>query len=319
MERFQILSLDGGGTRGMFSAAVLAHIQEDLSTPITDFFDLIVGTSTGGLIAIALGLGFSPKEIVEFYANESESIFGKKIRSGILQRTTSPKYPAVPLECALKKYFKDKKLGDSVKRLVIPSFNLDEMQVQLFKTAHNARLKRDYKIPAWQIARATSAAPTFFPAYHSENHEALIDGGVWANNPVMVGITEAISLLDVPLSSIRVFSLGTIDEIPSKKKEHLYDGGWWTWKKEVHKVLMAGQAIGANNQAMLLLNKERLLRFSPTVTEGMFELDSVDPAAFLAKAAHHSKPVVPEFEAMFASHVAPVFSPIYKLEDQQCA
>jgi len=74
-DRFQILSLDGGGIKGLFSAAVLAHLEEDLGCKIVDHFDLIVGTSTGGIIALGLGYGLSPQEIVEFYVEQGPQIF----------------------------------------------------------------------------------------------------------------------------------------------------------------------------------------------------------------------------------------------------
>ena len=74
-ERFQILALDGGGIKGLFSAAVLAHIEEDLQTRIVDHFDLITGTSTGGIIALALGAGMRPRDVVSFYADEGAAIF----------------------------------------------------------------------------------------------------------------------------------------------------------------------------------------------------------------------------------------------------
>ena len=84
-ERFQILSLDGGGIKGLFSAAVLAKLEEDLNTNITDHFDLIVGTSTGGIIALGLGLGMKPQEIVQFYVESGPQIF----RDRYLLRRTS--------------------------------------------------------------------------------------------------------------------------------------------------------------------------------------------------------------------------------------
>ncbi len=77
-KRFQILSLDGGGIKGLFSAAVLASIEEDLGIRITDHFDLVTGTSTGGIIALGLGIGLRPREIVEFYVREGPRIFKKQ-------------------------------------------------------------------------------------------------------------------------------------------------------------------------------------------------------------------------------------------------
>lgn len=163
-ERFQILSLDGGGIKGIFSAAVLAAIEEDLKITVTDHFDLLSGTSTGGIISIGLGLGLRPREIVEFYLREGPKIFQHWCGMKSLQHWVWRKFSATPLEEALKHCFKEKRLGDSTKRLVIPTYNLGEDDVYIFRTAHDERLRRDYKVPAWKIAKATSAAPTFFLA-----------------------------------------------------------------------------------------------------------------------------------------------------------
>src|SRR5947209_18282954 len=120
-ELFQILSLDGGGIRGLYSAAILAKWEEDLNCNICDHFDLITGTSTGGIIALGLGLGLRPREIVEFYVNEAPKIFSQRFGLKWWRHWLVSKFSHRPLEEALKRCFKDKRLADSKKRLVIPS------------------------------------------------------------------------------------------------------------------------------------------------------------------------------------------------------
>jgi uncharacterized protein len=149
--RFQILSLDGGGIKGIFSAAVLAHLEEDFNIDITDHFDLISGTSTGGIIALGLGLGMRPREILHFYIDKGPDIFSTGVITS-LRHWWKNKNASKGLENALKDCFGDALLGLSKKRLVIPSFNIDEDDVYLFKTSHHERLKRDYKVPAWKVA-----------------------------------------------------------------------------------------------------------------------------------------------------------------------
>jgi len=216
--RFQILSLDGGGIKGIFSAAVLAAIEEDLNTSVADHFDLIAGTSTGGIIALGLGLGLSARELVDFYLDEGPKIFRNWLGLGRLRRWTRSKFRSGALEAALRKRFKEKLLGDSSRRLVIPAYNLGENDVYIFRTAHHSRLARDYKVPAWQVAMATSAAPTYFPCVRSVDSLRLVDGGVWANNPTLVAVIEAHATLGVPLEHIRVFSLGTSDELARRRR-----------------------------------------------------------------------------------------------------
>ena len=148
-ERFQILSLDGGGIKGLFTAAVLAKLEEDLRTNITDHFDLIVGTSTGGIIALALGLGMKPREIVQFYVENGPQIFRNRLGLNPLKHWCWRKYPNGPLRAALQQCYEARRLSDSQKRLVIPSYNLDADDVYLFKTPHHKRLRRDYRVPMW--------------------------------------------------------------------------------------------------------------------------------------------------------------------------
>jgi len=155
-QRFQIMALDGGGIRGIFSAAVLAHIEEDLNLDITEHFDLIAGTSTGGVIALGLGVGMRPREILRFYVDKGPVIFANGLITS-LRHLWRNKNNSDGLEKALKECFGDTLLGSCCKRLVIPSYNIGEDDVYLFKTPHHERLTRDYKVPVWKVAMATCA------------------------------------------------------------------------------------------------------------------------------------------------------------------
>lgn len=314
INRFQILSLDGGGIKGIFSAAVLASIEEDLGISVADHFDLIAGTSTGGIIALGLGLGLKPREIVEFYLHEGPSIFPKWSWLKSFQHWICNKYSAQPLEDALKRCFQEKRIGDSKKRLVIPSYNLGEDDVYIFRTPHAERLRRDYKMPAWKVAKATSAAPTFFPASRDIDSLRLIDGGVWANNPSLVAVTEAFGTLKVPLSAIHVFSIGTSNAVTHRKKR-LNSGGIIAWGREsaAVDVIMRGQSIGVNNQVTWLLGKDHIERLDPKVAADEFSLDGIHKADdLIAKGAHHSRIFMPTFKERFMSHQATPFDPMYK-------
>ncbi|MHB8910727.1 MAG: CBASS cGAMP-activated phospholipase [Syntrophales bacterium] len=310
--RFQILSLDGGGIKGLFSAAVLAAIEEDLRIKITDRFDLIAGTSTGGIIAIAIGLGMSPREIVDFYLREGPKIFPNWFGVKQLQHWVYRKFSPEPLITALRSCFKERLFGDSTKRLVIPSYNLGEDDVYIFRTPHAERLKRDYKVPAWKVALATSAAPTFFPCTREINNIRLIDGGVWANNPTMVAIIEAFGTLHVQLSSMWALSIGTSDTV-SHRRKRLNTGGIISWGlgNAAIDVIMRGQSIGTNNQATFLLGSERVERLNPQVAADEFSLDGIHKADdLIGKAAHHSRIFIPIFERKFAKHQAAPYVPM---------
>jgi patatin-like phospholipase/acyl hydrolase len=316
-KHFQILSLDGGGIKGLFSAAILSHFEDDFGIKVTDHFDLIVGTSTGGIIALALGVGIRPKDIVHFYVTEARNIFAgnrpempRQIWHG-LRHGLRNKYSQGPLRKALQGCFGEQLLGESKKRLVIPSYNIGDDDVYLFKTPHHERLRRDYKEPIWKIALATSAAPTFFPCCQLIDDIRLVDGGVWANNPIMVGITEAIGLLGISPGDIRVLSLGTTDEVKGRSKK-LDLGGLWQWKTDAVNVVMRGQSIGANTQAMHLLGKEKVLRIDPKVPDKMFALDKLSEKNLLGKAAHESRLYSPAFRETFMGHNAAEYLPIHQ-------
>jgi patatin-like phospholipase/acyl hydrolase len=316
-KRFQILSLDGGGIKGLFSAAVLAHLEEDLKVRVTDHFDLITGTSTGGIIALALASGMSPKEIVHFYVESGPHIFPQQ-RFADLRHLIRHKFSSSNLKKTLRNCFGEKLLCDLHKRVVIPAYNIGDDDVYLFKTPHHDRLRRDYKVPIWKAAMATSSAPTFFSSFTELDHLRLVDGGVWANNPSMVGIAEAVSMLDIPLSAIRVLSLGTTDELKSRPK-CLDHGGMWHWRKEAVNVILRGQSIGANTQVQHLLGKDKVLRIDPKVPDGIFKLDKISEYELLAKAAHESRHVSPQVKDIFLSHIAEQifpYIPYHKVEEE---
>lgn len=311
---FQILALDGGGIKGLFSAAVLAHIERDFSTKITQHFDLITGTSTGGIIALGLGNGLSPKEIVDFYINEGPKIFPTK-RFSFLSKYFCCKYDNQSLKECLIECFQDKILGDSVVRLVIPSYNINEDDLYLFKTPHNERLRRDWKVPMWKVAMATSAAPTYFPVFSELDSIRLVDGGVWANNPTMVGIIEAINLLEVDYKSIRVLNLGTTDPVKGRPV-NLNRGGLWSWKKQAIEVALRGQSLGAYTHAKLMLGDDKIVRLDPPVPDGLFELDKLSASELMSKAAHFSRQLAPKFEQIFLHHTPYPYHPYYPLQGE---
>lgn len=307
VERFQILSLDGGGIKGLFSAAVLAHVEEDCKVNIVDHFDLITGTSTGGIIALGLGMGMMPIDIVKLYVEMGPAIFSQKnwrkkcwrwLRGWIAN-----KYDNEPLKESLRNCFGEHALGESKKRLVLPSYNLGDDDVYLFKTPHHQRLRRDSKVPAWKVALATCAAPTFFPAFKEVDHVRLIDGGIWANNPTLVGIAEAVSMLGIPLGVIKVLNLGTTDEV-KHRPGNLDRGGLWQWKKAAVDVIMRGQSIGAYTQAQHLIGKDKVLRVDPKVPDSLFKLDKLSVSELLAKAAHESRTSCPAIYEHFLGHHA---------------
>lgn len=212
----QILSLDGGGLKGLFTASVIESLEEQIGHSITKHFDIITGTSTGGLIALGLGIGKSGGEIVSFYKNDGPKIFpnrGIQRLARFFRGWFFNKYSNKYLEATLHKLFsidgktEDPLLGDSYKRLIIPTFYAASSQPRLLKTPHDRRYRSDWKMPMWAVAMATSAAPTYLPSFKYNGHTYL-DGGLWANNPSLVGVIEALEM-GARIENIRVLNIST--------------------------------------------------------------------------------------------------------------
>lgn len=308
-ERFQILSLDGGGLRGMFSAAVLARLEDDLDVRIVDHFDLIAGTSTGGIIALGLGLGMAPREILQFYIEHGPRIFRDRSHLRGLRHLVRSKYAADPLRMALDEVLGERTFGESTKRLVITSYNIGADDVYLFRTPHLPTLMRDWRERAVDVAMATAAAPTYLPGMPLGGTR-LVDGGVWANNPAMVALTEAVGPLGHPLDAIRVFSLGTTTDVRHRSRR-LDRGGLLPWARDAVEVLMRAQSGSAIKQVRHLVGAENVLRLNPTVPAGLLALDKVDADHLVGLAGHESRIASPSFARCLGDHTAPAYVPCY--------
>jgi patatin-like phospholipase/acyl hydrolase len=309
-DRFSILSLDGGGLRGIFSAALLAALEEDLKINIVDHFDMIAGTSTGGIIAMGLGLGLKPQEILNFYIENASVIFPKWRRLLPIGLLVVPKYQNTGLINCAKKIFEDKKVGDSKTRLVITSYSLTSDNVYLFRTAHHERLRRDYRVEAWKVCAATSAAPGYFPAFRGLDQDRLVDGGIWANNPSMVALTESLGTLDIPLDKTWLCSVGTTSNRTSYSSL-LNRGTKLPWAPKVPSLFLNAQRALAENQSEFFL-KDRYQRINFIYGGPEMDLDSAKKIDDLFAAARsEARRVSPIFAAKFAATKANKFIPIH--------
>lgn len=297
--RFQILALDGGGLRGMFSAAALAWLEDDFGTSIIDHFDLITGTSTGGLVALGLAAGLSAQDIVDFYRTMGDQVFPRS-RLRRLRRVRKP-LPPKPLHTALQEVLGSRTLGDSPVRLAIPSFSLTSNKVYLFRTPHLPRLRRDHRESMVDVALATTAAPTYLPA-HPLGGLRLVDGGVWANNPTMVGVVEAIASCRISPGSVHVLNVGTTTAIRYRPKR-LDNGSPLWWGLEAFDVLLRGQALAATNHAGLLLGPDHVRRLDVPVKHGLHRMTSVNEEHLIGNAQAASREMSPSL-GVFFDHMA---------------
>ena len=308
MSRFRILSIDGGGIKGVFPAAFLASIEDTIGAePISSFFDLIAGTSTGGIIALALGLGLRAGEVLKFYERYGSAIFPHRSPWWVLGPA---KYEAGPLRQALEETFGSKRLGDSNRRLLIPSFNATTGKIHIYKTAHHHRLQMDFKVPAVDVALATSAAPFYFPSHRSGQDVVLIDGGIWANNPVGLAVTEAISMLGVSRTELDVLSVGCTTRPPDFTQRGC---GWRFWAPRAIDAAMQGQSFAAIGTAQHLAGHDNVFRFNPVVMPGRFALDKPEGIGELrafgySEARESLRQLTPRFFSSTAEPFVPLHS-----------
>ena len=312
-DRFRILSLDGGGVRGAYSAAVLKEIEESTGKRIVEHFDLVAGTSTGGIIALGLGLGCSAADLLTFYKLRGEDIFPS---TGVYQRwrarlrwAVRPKFSPEALDAAFTDVFRDRLLGESSCRLLIPSYDAVAGAVHVFKTRHDERVLRDHTRRAAEVARATSAAPTFLPMFGSSWGQSFLDGGLWANCPSAIAVAEATAVLGVPLKAIQLLSVGTTTEAFSIEDRGA-GGGLIHYGKNLIKLLQQAQDVGSWSQTRLLLG-DRAYRISAVVKPNRFELDDARGInSLVALGVHDGRHNASKVAATFLDVPAPPFRPI---------
>lgn len=226
---FRVLSIDGGGIRGIIPALVLAEIEARTAKPIASLFDLIAGTSTGGILACALTVPDArpATELVDLYRTQGPVIFRRTLwhRVESAEGLIDAKHDAHGLETVVANYLGEARLADATTRLLVTSYDMQGREPYFFKSWRVAgELERD--LPMTVAARATSAAPTYFeplavPISGHDKPLALVDGGVFANNPAMCAYAEARRLMGD--EQVTVLSLGTGEHtasIPAAKAKH---------------------------------------------------------------------------------------------------
>ena len=192
---FKILSLDGGGIKGLYAAKLLAQIEQKTGRQMGEYFDMICGTSTGGLLALGITRGIPCKQIARFYEEHGPLIFPfenwlmRKWR-WFSQVFLGTKYDNTKLKAALKELLGDyHTMKDAEHLMCIPAFNITKGRPSVFKKPFG-HYHRDGRFTMMDVALATSAAPTYLPAISIEGDQ-YIDGGIFNNNPSMIAYTEA--------------------------------------------------------------------------------------------------------------------------------
>lgn len=246
MGDFYTLALSGGGYKGLFSAHVLSRLEKELGCPVAQKFDLLSGTSIGGIIAIALALEIPAGDIERLFLEKGKKIFKKRtfISTGLILMS---KYSNSGLKEVLGELFEDKIIADLKHRVIIPAINYTEGKPQVFKTPHNPKLKNDKNLKLVDVALATSAAPTYFPVF-SSNAGDFVDGGLMANHPGYFAVVEAMSYLNQPLENIHQLHIGTISQkFTSSSSKYVLGSSFWSWKENIFNLMFSCQEQSAEN------------------------------------------------------------------------
>jgi patatin-like phospholipase/acyl hydrolase len=283
---YRILSLDGGGIRGLLTIRIIERLNEEYPA-FMDNIDLIAGTSTGGILALCLAAGLSPKHVREMYQDLGERVFNDGPINLAIEKAVKADYTSDTLREIVKQVLGDINLGELKKKVLISAFDLDNETIKpgnprtwKAKFFHNFDPDDpDYVEKVVDIAARTSAAPTYFPIY-----QGYIDGGVVANNPTMCAVAQALEpkMGKQKLTDLAVLSLGTGSN-PTFLSET--DGSWGLikWAPHLIGLMMDGAVNLADYQCKQLLGK-RYLRLNPIMQKSV-GLDDVKSVSFLLQLA----------------------------------
>ena len=275
----KILSIDGGGIRGLIPALVLAEIEKKTGKPISKCFDLIAGTSTGGILALGLskpdenGLPeFSAKDLSHIYKNRGKEIFNRSFWQGVssVGGLAEERYSHEGIEKVLQEYFSDEPISSALTDVLIPTYdiyNRTPLFIKSWRDEHRTALMK-------HVARATSAAPTYFePALIpiGGSRRALVDGGVFINSPSVSAYAEA-KVLYPEEDHILVVSLGT-GEL-NRPIEYNDAKGWGkvSWVSPLINCIFDGVADAADYQLNQFLG-DNYIRFQINLDTGSDDMD----------------------------------------------
>ena len=270
---FNVLALDGGGARGIYSAQILACIEQLNGAPVREHFDLIAGTSTGAIIAGAAAVGIPMDRVVELFKDESPRIFRKRRLRSFHIRS---KYSIRSLEQAVQSCVSGLTLGEVSTPLMILGSDISTGGVHVFKSRYLKDLGepyvRDANVVLSDAILASCAAPTFFDPV-SVGDFLLADGGLWGNNPSIMALTESVSKFGRSVEQVRILSIGTGHSVNLYSQNRLWGliTGWG--REKLVSYVLRLQSDASANMAKLLL-ADRYLRIDPEIEA--WDLDDIE-------------------------------------------
>lgn len=287
---FRLLSIDGGGIRGLIPAMVLADLERRTNRPIIDLFDMIVGTSTGGLLGLALSTPgengrprHTARDIVRLYEQEGRRVFSRSVWHKIraVGNLADGKYPSSGLESVLDDYFGETRLKDALAEVIVPAYEIERRFPFFFKTS-NARAKAYYDYPMKDVIRAATAAPTYFEPMQIQvdgpnDYYALVDGALFAYNPAMCAYVEVLNRFP-EYENITMVSLGTGELTRRLPYDEVKDWGAARWAQPTFAMMCDGICDVVDYQLQQLLpdlpdGRRQYFRFQSRLDIGNDDMD----------------------------------------------
>ncbi|CAG9623585.1 CBASS cGAMP-activated phospholipase [Sutcliffiella rhizosphaerae] len=201
----KMLCVDGGGIRGVFAISILLEIEKDLKVPISEMVDLVAGTSTGSVIASAIAIRLPMDQVLAGYIKYGKKIFTRQAKVGLFKSIYSDKQ----LRKFIMKTFGKKNLADITEPLLIPAVDITQGRPFVYRSNFGNKKAKDLSIKLWDAVLSSCSAPVYFPPNNIGNDYLSIDGGLWANNPSLVCITEGLEYFNLKLPEINILSIGT--------------------------------------------------------------------------------------------------------------
>lgn len=239
---YHVLALSGGGYRGLYTATVLSELEAMLERPIASHFDLICGTSVGGLLALGLAADIPAVELKALFEENGNRIFGcRSLLRRVFGFWLTAKHASSGLKEVLTERFQDMTVGNLKHRVLVPAVNYTTGRGQFFKTPHHQSFEFDHHMKLVDVALATAAAPVYFPLSRNDRG-VFADGGLVGNAPGLFGLHEVRTFLAPNQQArVRVLSIGTMTIGATVRGGASLDRGFGKWRGGLFDLVISAQ------------------------------------------------------------------------------
>lgn len=276
---YHVLALSGGGYRGLYTATVLAELETALGHPIASHFDLICGTSAGGMLALGLAAEIPARELKALFEEQGSRIFGcRSLSRRLLGFWLTAKHDSTGLREVLTDRFRGITIGDLKHRVLVPAVNYSTGRGQFFKTPHHPSYELDHRMKVVDVALATAAAPVYFPLARNDRG-VFADGGLVGNAPGLFGLHEVTTFLAPKQHAlVRVLAIGTMTIGATVRGGASLDRGFGKWRGGLFDLVISAQESSVDYILRQVLGKDYYQiddKATPDQSKDVKELDRV--------------------------------------------